>query len=116
FQERTGIRCAFECNDEELDVAPAPANAIFRAVQESLTNVMRHAQASQVGVQLFAAKGELSVEIRDDGVGLAGGSRAKRDSFGLRGMEERIKSVDGWLEVDSSPGKGTTVMIGVPRK
>lgn len=116
FQERTGVRCVFECNDEDMDVAPAPANAIFRAVQESLTNVMRHANAKQVGVHLFVVDGEISVEVRDDGEGLVAGSRGKRDSFGLRGMEERIASVGGWLEVDSAPGQGTTVMIGVPRQ
>jgi signal transduction histidine kinase len=114
FQERTAIRCTFTCNDEELDVAAAPANAIFRAVQESLTNVMRHARAKRVEVHLFKAEGELSVEVRDDGVGLAEGARGKRESFGLRGMEERITSLRGWLEISNPPGGGTTVMLGVP--
>jgi len=116
FQERTGIRCSFTCNDEDLEVSAEPANAAFRVVQESLTNVMRHANAQRVEVQLFASGGELSVEVRDDGVGLGCGARGKADSFGLRGMEERVASLGGWLDLSSAPGKGTTVMFAIPLK
>ena len=114
FQQRTGVRCTFACNDEELDVPPAHANAVFRAVQESLTNVTRHANAQKVDVQLFVSEGELTVEVHDDGAGIDAAANAKPGSFGLRGMEERIATLGGWIDVSGAPGRGTTVMLGIP--
>ncbi len=115
FATRTGVRCDFTCNDEELELAPVMATTLFRALQEALTNVMRHAKATRVEVQLFADADSVTLEIRDDGAGLATQAQGSPDSFGLRGMKERVGHLGGWVDVNGAPGSGTTVMISIPR-
>lgn len=115
FAARTGVQCDFTCNDEELKLEPVAANTLFRALQEALTNVTRHARAGRVEVHLFADANSVSLEIRDDGAGLATDARARSESFGLRGMEERVGHLGGWVDVSGEPGRGTTVMISIPR-
>jgi PAS domain S-box-containing protein len=111
---RLGIPCRFRTNVEDLALAPEPSAALFRVVQEALTNVTKHAHASRVDVELFATGRELTVEVRDDGRGMEPGALAKPDSFGIRGMRERVERLGGWLDVSGAPGKGTTVMVGIP--
>jgi two-component system, NarL family, sensor histidine kinase UhpB len=115
FAARTGVQCEFTSNDEELLLEPVAANTLFRALQEALTNVTRHARATHVDVHLFADPECVTLEIRDDGVGMAPGARAQGGSFGLRGMEERVGHLGGWIDVNGAPGEGTTVMISIPR-
>ena len=115
FATRTGVECRFASNEEDIQLAPVAANTLFRALQEALTNVTRHARAKHVDVQLFANADSVTLEIRDDGAGLAPNARAKGNSFGLRGMEERVGHLGGWVDVNGAPGHGTTVMISIPR-
>jgi signal transduction histidine kinase len=91
-----------------------PANAeivLLRATQEALTNVRKHANASDVGVTLTYDETATSVEIRDDGQGF---EPAVADGFGLRGMRGRAGQVGGSVEVNSVPDKGTTIKVVVP--
>jgi signal transduction histidine kinase len=78
-----------------------------------------------VDVDLFADRSTLSLEVRDNGIGLSSDALRKRTSFGLRGMSERVHNLGGWLEISggresdnasavSSPGRGTTLMISIP--
>jgi signal transduction histidine kinase len=115
FAGRLGIPCRFHANVEELDLATDQSNALFRVFQEALTNVTKHAGASRVDVELFATAQEVTLEIRDDGRGVAPADLAKAGSFGVRGMHERLGRLGGWAEVTGQPGKGTTVMVGLPR-
>ncbi len=115
FERRLGIPCRFAANDEELRLPPESSNALFRVFQEAMTNVTKHAAATRVDVELFATEGEVTLEVRDDGRGFDGAALAKSGSFGVRGMRERIERLGGWIEVASIPGKGTTVMVGIPR-
>jgi signal transduction histidine kinase len=125
FAERqvasTGI--AVRCELEELDELEArlPAEietAIFRAVQEALVNITRHAQAETVLIQGSASGGRLLIEIEDDGVGFdPAGIERSHDSLrgiGLLGMRERLEILGGSLEVDSTPGEGTRIVFSVP--
>jgi len=89
--------------------------ALFRIFQETLTNVARHAKATEVWVKLSASADAFVLQIRDNGVGLNAGDLGKPASHGLRGIRERAQQVGGDVTVSSQPGSGTTVVISVPR-
>ncbi|MCR2746447.1 hybrid sensor histidine kinase/response regulator [Limnobacter parvus] len=115
FQKRTQIEGMFQCNAEELDLNPEQSTALFRILQEALTNIVKHAHATRVDVELFITENELSLEIRDNGRGIENTDKLKETSFGLRGMQERVAAFDGWVDVSGSLGSGTTVMVSIPR-
>jgi PAS domain S-box-containing protein len=90
----------------------------FRVVQEALTNVVRHAGATRVGVMLEAEDGELAIEVIDDGVGFEAGSSwsdlQRASSLGITGMRDRVIELGGTLQVDSKPGTGTSLRVRLP--
>ena len=88
--------------------------AIFRIIQESLANVVRHAQASEVEVSLNFTSELLTIVIADNGIGMVLGGRSKIKSFGLKGIKERINAFGGELIIDSRKGEGTTLSILIP--
>jgi signal transduction histidine kinase len=114
FGERTGLPIDFRSNRDEFEIAPDRAAALYRVAQEALTNVRKHAGAQSVHVQLFALEDEVTLEIADDGSGFEPDSLAVTPGFGVRGLLERARGLDGWAEVSSSPGRGTTVMFSIP--
>lgn len=89
---------------------------LYRAAQEALSNIVRHARARHVALGIRVAEGELVLEIHDDGVGFerAGAGAAKERGFGLRGMRERAELLGGMAEVISAPGGGTSIVVRVP--
>jgi signal transduction histidine kinase len=97
---------------------PKLETSLFRIVQEAVTNVVRHANAVHLWVALAESSGEITVEVRDDGVGFEKGplqsSAGGWMSLGLRGMQERARIEGGILEVSSRPGIGTTVRALIP--
>lgn len=96
---------------ESLVVAsPAVAHAVFRCVQEALTNAIRHGHARTVWVDLEHTRDDLTLRVRDDGVG----AKAIREGHGLRGMRERLEAVGGRCDITSAPGAGVTVQASVP--
>ena len=116
FQKRTQIDAAFQSNVDELDMDSEKNTALFRVLQEALTNIIKHAKATTVNVELFASDRELSLEIRDNGRGIDNADKLKETSFGLRGMQERIAALDGWIDVSGAVGCGTTIMVSIPRR
>ncbi|HJV53839.1 MAG TPA: PAS domain S-box protein [Noviherbaspirillum sp.] len=104
--------------DELPRLAPNAETAIFRVIQEALTNVVRHAEARHVSVKLENYRGQLQVKVRDDGRGFdaaAGRQLLARDGcMGLSGMEERITLLSGRFDIRSEPGKGTMVWAEIP--
>ena len=86
----------------------------YRVTQEALTNASKHAECKTVHVDISDAEGVLTVEISDDGLGITTGDRDKPKAFGLRGLQERAQTVNGWLDVSSVNGKGTTIILSVP--
>lgn len=118
FAKRMNIDTEFGEPEYEPKLTPDQSIALFRVVQEALNNVAKHAEAKHVDVVLFARPDELTLEIRDDGKGLprdAAGERIeRRGAFGITGMRERILSLGGWMDITGAPGKGTTVMVGIP--
>jgi signal transduction histidine kinase len=114
FGERTGVPTRFDSNKGDVPITEAVAMAVYRMCQEALTNITKHADATHVGVTLFVDTEQLALEIADNGRGFDGDARLKPDSFGLTGMGERARALGGTLDIDSVPGRGTTLMLIVP--
>jgi two-component system sensor histidine kinase UhpB len=114
FDKRMGIACAFTSNEREMALAPELATALFRIVQEALTNIAKHAGASRVTVALQRQRRHLTLRIGDNGAGLAAADRHKPHSFGLRGMSERAAAFGGSLALAPAAGGGTVVTIKIP--
>jgi signal transduction histidine kinase len=115
FEHRTGIRCALCTSIDDEGFDPLLSTALFRIVQESLTNVARHSRASLVSVTLEHSSTDLLLEIRDDGIGISATDAANTRSIGLTGMRERAQLVGGGLSISGAAGAGTTVRVRVPR-
>jgi signal transduction histidine kinase len=88
--------------------------ALFRIAQESLTNVMRHAAASLVRIELSQGDGRVTLEVTDNGKGITHEQMSKPDSFGLRGMQERVSPLGGQFSIEGALGVGTTARASVP--
>lgn len=116
YRERTGIECKLIFDPEEIDEDKALNIAIYRAVQESLTNVARHAEATKVTICLCKNNKNLELEIIDNGKGITEEEVYSRTSFGLLGIKERFIPFGGKVKVEGIEGEGTTVMITVPVK
>jgi len=114
FEERHKIKCVFESSITTLDVAPQQSVALFRILQEALTNVVRHAKATQVTVQLLIENNRLIMEIVDNGIGFPKNHKVRNDSYGLIGMNERVFLLEGELIIEGKPGEGTIVRIEMP--
>jgi signal transduction histidine kinase len=114
FDRRTGIGCAFRTSHEHLELPAGVPLVAYRFVQEALTNVSKHAQATRVAIDLSVVRGVLSVEVSDNGRGLATEDLAKARGFGLRGLRERAETVGGWVDVSSGADGGATVILSVP--
>lgn len=116
FQKRTGIACNVNVAVDDLIVDEETSIAVFRVFQESLTNVARHAQASEV-VAVVERDGDFVVlRVIDNGQGLQAGAIQPGKSLGLLGMRERIEHVSGEFDIVSTPGAGTSVVIRIPLK
>jgi signal transduction histidine kinase len=101
-------------DEDEFELDDARATTLFRILQESLTNVIRHSKATRVGIELHKQDGQLVMKITDNGVGIYPGSRKGGNSFGLVGVEERIHALNGRFIINSAPGHGTTLTIFIP--
>lgn len=112
FGRRTGIACTLDACDE-IEMDDTQATAVFRIVQESLTNVARHAQASTVEVILARTATGLELRARDDGVGFDTAA-CRGGSFGLLGIRERALLLGATTRIASAPGQGTTIAIDIP--
>ena len=116
FQKRTGIECMVFLGREEMAIDRDRSTALFRIFQETLTNVSRHAHAKRVEVRLREAPQEWVLEVRDDGVGISNSQIASPKSLGLVGMRERVHPWGGTIDLMGSPGRGTTVIVRLPRE
>jgi PAS domain S-box-containing protein len=114
FVERYGIACMLYADEGELVLDDAASTAIFRIVQEALTNIARHAGASNVTITLYRINGELLLTVRDDGRGIAAGDMEKAQSLGLVGMRERVWAMDGEITISSDEPPGTRIDIVLP--
>jgi signal transduction histidine kinase len=116
FSRQFGISCDLALDREDYGLGDALATAIFRIVQEALTNVARHAQASHAMVDLQECGDELILTIADDGRGLPVDLPESRKTYGLLGIRERVGMLGGRLSIDSSPGRGTHLEVAIPHR
>ncbi len=114
FGERTGIATEVVTSGVALEIDRDRSSAVFRILQEALTNVARHAEARRVRVSLVVRGGRLSLHIADDGRGFDPGGITRVKSFGLLGMRERALMLGGTVEVTSNAGVGTEVHLEMP--
>jgi PAS domain S-box-containing protein len=114
FQRRTGIACELAIADPDIDVPGPHATAIFRIVQESLTNVGKHARATRVEVTIAHEDDTIGVTVRDDGVGFDPQDPRKPNSYGLLGVRERAYLLGGRTHIASTPGRGTEIEVRLP--
>lgn len=113
FSKRTGVPCSVLVNEGEVQLQEMQAVAVFRLVQECLTNIARHARASQVDVLLIRAEEGYWLSVSDDGIGFDAVT-ADPTSLGLVGMRERAMGLGGDLLIQSAPGKGTRIEVAFP--
>jgi signal transduction histidine kinase len=113
FERRTGVVCAFRASHDNPELPTGLPLVAYRTAQEALTNISKHAQASRVAIDFSLAQGVLSLEISDNGCGLAEQDLAKARSFGIRGLHERASTVGGWVELTSN-ASGTTLILSIP--
>jgi two-component system, NarL family, sensor histidine kinase UhpB len=115
FSQHFGITCRVQC-DDDLEPDADTSLALFRIVQETLTNVAKHAHASLVVVRLKQEKGSIGLELRDNGRGISDADMAKPKSFGLRGIRERVHSLTGEFSISAGEHGGTHIHLRVPEK
>jgi PAS domain S-box-containing protein len=114
FRERNRIECRLMIEQEDITLDEPYATAVFRILQESLTNIAKHAQAGRVEVSLDQFGGEVRLTVLDDGKGFAPADPRKPHSYGLLGLRERVHLVGGEVKIDSTPGRGTRVAVRIP--
>lgn len=114
FAKRTGIRCDWSMPSAPIPIGPDQATAVFRISQEILTNVVRHAQASRIGIHLAMSPDWLVLEVSDNGRGIPASTLAHTDSLGLLGMRERAAQWGGEVTILGTDGMGTTVTVRLP--
>ena len=118
FMRATGITCRLDVLLDDGAQGPTreQATALFRIVQEALTNVSRHARATRVNIVLERRDEDLVLEVRDNGVGIDAEAVAKPQALGLLGMRERAALVNGQVEISGPPGKGTVLIVRIPAR
>lgn len=114
FEKSTGIIVDFVTNVAELKLPVPAAICIFRVFQEAFTNITKYAEANSVTSSLTVLDGHILINIDDDGKGFDPTTIKSKKSFGLVGMKERVFSLGGSFEVNSSPDKGTRIIISLP--
>ncbi|MGA2188678.1 MAG: GAF domain-containing protein [Steroidobacteraceae bacterium] len=114
FGEISGLRIGIVEKPPGCTLDEATSLILFRAAQEALTNVARHARASRVDIELRAAAHHVTVDITDDGIGIEHAALAKPGSLGLLAVRERVGAVGGRLVITNNAGAGATVSIHLP--
>jgi len=113
FTSSSGIPCRLTAADDGAFLNEAYATTVFRVVQESLTNIARHARASSAEISLVRRGNNLELQVRDNGCGFNPRLR-KAKSFGLAGIQERVLMLGGELDISSTSGEGTTIRVSIP--
>lgn len=114
FEKRCNIKCHLRIEQEDINIDKESSIAIFRLLQEGLTNIARHAAATEVLINLYESKNALCLVIDDNGKGISEGDIRNPKSFGLIGMRERVHFLGGDFFIMGNPGKGTRIEIRIP--
>jgi signal transduction histidine kinase len=112
FMRRYGVQVELTMDGDVTTLPDAYRTCVYRAVQEALTNGIRHSQAHTIAIRIVGVPDGLDVSIADDGIGM---DRERRgEGLGLRGIEERVRKLRGTMTIQSAPGRGTTVAFRLP--
>lgn len=114
FSRRNGIPCRVDITIAEPRISGRNATALFRIVQEALTNVAHHAHASRASVELWEEDQTLLIRVQDDGIGISDEQCASPTAFGLIGIRERVQGLRGDVLILGKPDKGTTLLVTIP--
>ncbi|ACG73305.1 integral membrane sensor signal transduction histidine kinase [Anaeromyxobacter sp. K] len=115
LEQRTRLAVILDVDPSVEPVEWLPAITLFRIVREALTNVVRHAGATEVWIELRATPAARVLTVRDDGKGIGPWAADDRRALGIQGMQERALLVDGTFEISGTPGGGTTIVVTIPR-
>lgn len=116
FENRCGIRCHLRIDQEDIDIDKESSIAIFRVLQESLTNIARHASATEVFIGIYEDRDNLHLQIKDNGKGITEDHIKNPRSFGLIGMRERVHFLGGDMHISGKSGEGSRIEIRIPLK
>ncbi|MCH7732852.1 MAG: PAS domain S-box protein [Candidatus Marinimicrobia bacterium] len=114
FQNRSGINCELNFETEDISIDQDRSTAIFRILQEALTNILRHAEANEVIVNLEQREKTLLMSVIDDGKGIYKEQITDRNSLGILGMKERLQPWGGEFQISKMNGSGTKLMVQLP--
>jgi signal transduction histidine kinase len=112
--QRAGLECNLDLADVDAPLPPEVAIALYRIVQEALTNVVKYAKAKTVSVELLRTESGVSVIIEDDGIGLPVGAESNALSHGITGMRQRVRALQGEFAIRGRKGAGTTIEVHIP--
>lgn len=113
FEKRTGVVCIIKLDSVQFPVEKKNLT-LYRILQEALTNVSRHAEATSVTIRLSRIHNLVSLEVYDDGKGFESSMADSFNSLGFLGMRERLKQHNGFLDIETAPGQGTRLTINLP--
>lgn len=116
FQRRMKTQTFFSHALDKIRLPEDVELVCYRIVQEALTNLVKHARATQVEIKMFFRKGTLHLVIKDDGIGIKNTKMQNKHGFGLIGIRERLAQIGGTLEIKSQSGKGTELIVAIPIK
>ena len=114
FERRTGIRTTLRASQSDHVLPKAVQLTAYRTAQEALTNIAKHACCDLVTIDLTDSGNVLTLEISDNGKGFSPAEQGKPKAYGLKGLQERAKSVGGWLDISTYGGRGTSIILSVP--
>jgi signal transduction histidine kinase len=114
FETRTGTRCRVDLPKDNLKIDQERATAIFRIFQETLTNIARHADATEVDIRLARENGGLHLDVQDNGIGISEERLSAKGSLGILGMRERTLLLGGEFQMSQAPNLGTRVRVRIP--
>jgi PAS domain S-box-containing protein len=115
FQRRSGTSCILDLSEENIVIDRERATALFRILQETLTNVARHSQATRVNIQLAEEECSLVLQVSDNGKGIDNRELSAGRSLGILGMRERVLVLGGTIAISGTPYKGTTIEVRIPK-
>ncbi len=114
FAGRTGITCDTDIHVDDQKIIPEQATALFRVLQEALTNIVRHARATHVDIRLIEEGGQMKLCVQDNGIGIQESRIEDQRSLGLLGMRERLRPLGGKLQITGYQGRGTVLVVLLP--
>jgi signal transduction histidine kinase len=114
FQSRTGTSCQLDLPEDNIVIDRERATALFRILQETLTNVARHSNATRVNIRLAEEERSLVLEVHDNGKGISKQELSAGRSLGILGMRERALALGGRVAISGAPDEGTTIEVRIP--